>query len=70
MIALAAAKKMGVGIDSLHLDSSSFHVDGEYQENKIEEIETAAITLTHGYSRDHQPDLKQFIVDLIDLLQK
>ncbi len=58
-IALAAAKKMGVGSDSLHLDSSSFHVDGKYtQAHEIEETETAAITITHGYSRDHRPDLK------------
>ena len=25
----------------------------------------AAITITHGYSRDHRPDLKQFIIDLM-----
>jgi len=64
-VALAAAKKMGVKLDSLHLDSSSFHVDGEYRDWETEEIETPAITITHGYSRDHRPDLKQFIVDLM-----
>jgi transposase len=30
-VALAAALKMGVEMNSLHLDSSSFHVDGEYR---------------------------------------
>jgi transposase len=65
-IALAAAKKMGVEIDTLHLDSSSFHVDGKYgQDNETEEIGTEGVTITHGYSRDHRPDLKQFIVDLM-----
>jgi transposase len=65
-VALAAAKKMGVRSNSLHLDSSSFHVDGKYtQADEIEETETAAITITHGYSRDHRPDLKQFIIDLM-----
>ena len=65
-VALDAAKKMGVESNSLHLDSSSFHVDGKYtQADEIEETETAAIAITHGYSRDHRPDLKQFIIDLM-----
>ena len=64
-VALAAAKKMGVRLNSLHLDSSSFHVDGEYRDCETEEVETAAIAITHGYSRDHRPDLKQFIIDLM-----
>lgn len=65
-VALNAAKKMGVKSNSLHLDSSSFHVDGKYtQADEIEETETAAIAITHGYSRDHRPDLKQFIIDLM-----
>jgi transposase len=33
-VALAAARKMGVEVKSLHLDSSSFHVDGEYLETQ------------------------------------
>ena len=37
-VALAAAKKMGVEVKSLHLDSSSFHVDGKYIE--AEETDT------------------------------
>ena len=28
-------------------------------------VEPGAIHITHGYSRDHRPDLKQFIVDLM-----
>jgi transposase len=64
-IALAGAKKMGVEMNSLHLDSSSFHVDGEYRDRETEENGTAAITITQSYSRDHRPDLKQFIVDLM-----
>jgi transposase len=64
-VALAAAKKMGVEVKSLHLDSSSFHVDGEYWEAEEVETEPGRITITHGYSRDHRPDLKQFIIDLM-----
>ena len=65
-VALAGAKKMGVKMNTLHLDSSSFHVDGEYgRDHKTEEAETTAIEITHGYWRDHRPDLKQFLVDLM-----
>lgn len=65
-IALEAARKFGVKLDSLHLDSSSFHVDGEYAISADEATEEpTAIEITYGYSRDHRPDLKQFIVDLI-----
>ena len=33
-VALRAARKFGIKMDSLHLDSSSFHVDGEYIKNR------------------------------------
>jgi transposase len=81
-IALKAAAQFGVATDTLHLDSSSFHVHGEYEANSTEvsfvvdkpasvdeesfEVATPKpIHITHGYSRDHRPDLKQFIIDLI-----
>ena len=64
-VALAAAKKMGVEVKSLHLDSSSFHVDGKYIEAEETEAEPGKIKLQYGYSRDHRPDLKQFIIDLM-----
>lgn len=63
-VALAAMQNMGVATNSLHLDSSSFHVDGKYAEY-AEKTESTAIKIQYGYSRDHRPDLKQFIVDLI-----
>jgi transposase len=46
----------------VHLDSSSFHLHGQYESS---EPDTEAISITHGYSRDHRPDLKQVIVQLI-----
>jgi transposase len=64
-VALSAARQFGVKLDSLHLDSSSFHVDGEYLQTQEPIVEPGAIHITHGYSRDHRPDLKQFIVDLV-----
>lgn len=35
------------------------------QSEVLEVLEPQAINITYGYSRDHRPDLKQFIVDLI-----
>ncbi len=77
-IALKATAKFGIATDRLHLDSSSFHVHGEYQPAPVElsvVVETSSyqeqaiaakpIHITQGYSRDHRPDLKQFMLDLI-----
>lgn len=81
-IAHKAAVKFGIATDSLHLDSSSFHVHGEYlppevelsvevksaisrDGEKLEALATKPVEITQGYSRDHRPDLKQFIIDLI-----
>lgn len=65
-VAMSAARKFGVKLDGLHLDSSSFHVHGEYTSNEsAAAIEPTAIEITYGYSRDHRPDLKQFIMDLM-----
>ncbi|NJL56774.1 IS1634 family transposase [bacterium] len=65
-LALVAAARLGVKQEWMHLDSSSFHVHGEYlsKEGTVTE-ELGAIRITHGYSREHRPDLKQFIVDLM-----
>lgn len=46
----------------VHLDSSSFHLHGQYAE---EEPDKEVIAITEGYSRDHRPDLKQVVVQLI-----
>ena len=59
-ISLNAAKKYEVKVEIGHADSSSFHVHGEYANQ-----EEGSIEITHGYSRDHRPDLKQFMMNLI-----
>lgn len=75
-IALKAAHKFQVKMNSIHLDGSSMHVHGEYKNeseaiNEIEketseaDTEIKPIEIVHGYSRDHRPDLKQFIIDMI-----
>ncbi len=85
LVALAAAEKFDVSLNTVHLDSSSFHLHGEYESdlpevyfsskevnsdepNRLVGNQRAApvpIKITYGYSRDHRPDLKQFILDVI-----
>jgi len=48
----------------VHLDSSSFHLHGEYETSEEQE-ESQTISITHGYSRDHRPDLKQVVAQMI-----
>jgi len=77
-IALKAIQKFSIDVESLHLDSSSLSVEGEYENPLTEEAKVEInseqgeklnppqpIQITYGYSRDKRPDLKQFMVDLI-----
>ena len=84
-IALEAAQKFEINTDTSHLDSSSFHLHGKYEQelpsvsfsqteidsNQLDnssinhQTSPIPIQITYGYSRDHRPDLKQFILDLI-----
>jgi transposase len=63
-ISLQAVQEFEVKLETGHLDSSSFHVDGKY-EATAENPEPGAIAITYGYSRDHRPDLKQFVMNLL-----
>lgn len=67
-ICLQGVERFGVEVKTAHLDSTSFHVHGEYARETSTEPEmegVQAIEITHGYSRDHRPDLKQFVMNLI-----
>ena len=50
-VSLKVVEKFGVRQATAHLDSSSFHVDGEYETG--EEEEEGVVKLTYGYLRDH-----------------
>lgn len=62
-IALSVVKHLGIQVSSLHLDSTSFHVDGEY-EGLLGQGE-GRIQIVPGYSRDYQPELNQVVLQLI-----
>jgi transposase len=44
-----------------HLDTTSFSLSGPY----VPESDEHAIHITHGYSKDHRPDLKQVVLELL-----
>jgi transposase len=63
LIATEAYGRLGLASPYVHLDTTSFHVDGRY--NSAEPPQEGVIHLTPGYSRDHRPDLNQVMLELI-----
>jgi transposase len=66
-IAIEVVKKYQIDVQTVHLDSTSLTVEGEYatDDGAVEERENRPIKITYGYSRDKRPDLKQFMMNLI-----
>jgi transposase len=62
-LAAQAVKRLGLSCKIAHLDTTSFHVDGEY--NSDQDAPERLIHVTPGYSRDHRPDLNQVVLQLI-----
>jgi len=60
-LALCVCAREGIDLRFNHLDTTSFSLSGAY----IPESDEQAMTITHGYSRDHRPDLKQAVVELM-----
>lgn len=66
-VAMLAHQRFSLLTKSLHLDSSSFSLFGKYEiESSDESSESIeGVKITYGYSKDHRPDLKQFMMDVI-----
>src|SRR5262247_4221454 len=60
-LALAVCVQEGIDLRFNHLDTTSFALSGDY----VPDSDEHAITITHGYSKDHRPDLKQAVVELM-----
>ena len=60
-VASHALKVYGIAHRFYHLDSTTFSLHGEYEGDN----EPEAITITHGHSKDHRPDLKQAVLSLV-----
>jgi transposase len=60
-LALAVCAQEGIDSRFNHLDTTSFALSGEY----VPDSDEHAIRITHGYSKDHRPDLKQAVLELM-----
>src|SRR5712671_4860020 len=60
-LALAVCTRERIDQRFNHLDTTSFSLSGDY----VPESDAQAITITHGYSKDHRPDLKQAVLELL-----
>jgi transposase len=60
-LALGVCARDGIALRFNHLDTTSFSLTGEY----VPDSDEQAMTITHGYSRDHRPDLKQAVLELM-----
>ena len=60
-LALAVCTHKGIDRRFHHLDTTSFSLTGD----SIPEREEHAMCLTHGYSKDHRPDLQQAVLALL-----
>jgi transposase len=63
MLAVQTVQRLGLVCRFGHLDTTSFHTDGQY--NSETEPEDGVVQITRGYSRDHRPDLNQVVLQLI-----
>jgi transposase len=60
-LALVVGAQEGIDLRFNHLDTTSFALHGEYVPDSGEQ----AMTITYGYSKDHRPDLKQAVLELM-----
>jgi transposase len=60
-LALSICTQEGIDLRFNHLDTTSFSLTGD----DVPDSDEHAIRLTHGYSKDHRPDLKQAVLELM-----
>ena len=60
-VALLVCRQEGIDLRFNCLDTTSFSLTGEYDP----ECDEQGISVTHGHSKDHRPDLKQAVLELM-----
>jgi transposase len=61
-VAVRAAHQFGLDRRYVHFDTTSRSVYGDY---RVEDDRDPPFKLTHGYSKDKRPDLKQFVLSTL-----
>jgi transposase len=60
-LSLAVCSQERIDTRFNHLDTTSFALTGAY----VPDSDEHALAITHGYSKDHRPDLKQAVLELM-----
>ena len=60
-LASKVVNHLGLSCETVHLDATSIHVDGDYATDE----DYQGIRLVRGYSRDNHPELNQVVLNLI-----
>jgi len=63
--AVRADQVFGLDKRSVHFDTTSVSVYGEYLPPEDQQEQEVPFTITHGYSKDKRPDLKQFVLSTL-----
>jgi transposase len=63
-IALSVCRQEGIDLRFNCLDTTSFSLTGQYIPDSDEHA-IEAVAVTYGYSKDHRPDLKQAVLELM-----
>ena len=61
-VAFQGAVRFPLDMRNVRWDSTSVNVWGDYRNAGAD---TGGLVITHGYSKDHRPDLKQFLLDML-----
>ncbi len=61
-LAMKAVQKYGISTRTVHFDTTSVSVHGEYRDDGAS---PPPFKIVEGYSKDHRPDLKQFLISTL-----
>jgi transposase len=63
-IVLEVIEEFRIELSQLHNDSTTVTVFGEYSQSRSRRNGKPSLALSHGFSKDHRPDLKQLLFTL------
>jgi transposase len=66
-LSMKAVIKHEISTRAVHFDTTSVNVYGDYL---ADEVNPPPFEITHGYSKDHRPDLKQFLISTLCVADK
>jgi len=61
-LSVTALERFSLATQHVHFDTTSINLYGDY---RSAEGEAVPFAITHGYSKDQRPDLKQFVLSLL-----